>query len=245
MTDIRGAPGAPAISSPAQAVAAAMRLLQLGDSMLPVGSFAFSAALESAVQLGVVCDTQTLAQYVATATRQAASCDGIGLLHAHRAAAAGDLVGVLRADRAVFERKLDAEARTMVVRMGRKLAEVGERVVGGGVGGAWLAAIREGTTAGTFPVALGVLFGDLGSPETDAFAVHQYGVAFQILSAALRLMRIDHLDTQAILFRANSGAGAAYAGVAEATLEEMATFAPMTDILAAVHARAHVRLFMS
>jgi urease accessory protein len=244
VTAAGAAPSLPSLPA-AAAVAASMRLLQFGDSMLPVGSFAFSAALESAVQRGVVCDIQTLDEYVATATRQAAGCDGIGLLHAHRAAAAGDLAGVLRADRAVFERKLDAEARTMVVRMGRKLAEVGERVVGGAIGGGWLTAIREATTAGTFPVALGVIFADLGSPETDAFAVHQYGVAFQILSAALRLMRIDHLDTQAILFRANAGAGPAYAAVVDATLGDMATFAPMTDILAAVHARAHVRLFMS
>ena len=45
----------------------------------------------------------------------------------------------------------------------------------------------------------------------DAFAVHQYGVASMILSAALRLMRVDHLDTQAILFEVNAGADAAYA----------------------------------
>jgi urease accessory protein len=222
-----------------------MRLLQFGDSMLPVGSFAFSAALESAVQLGVVRDVATLTGYVATATRQAAGCDGIGLLQAHRAAMTGDLAGVLEADRAVFQRKLDMEARSMVVRMGRKLAEVSDRVVGGGVCGDWLLAIREGRTAGTFPVGLGVTFADLGSSETEAFAVHQYGVAFQILSAALRLMRIDHLDTQAILFRVNAGAALAYAAVADAGLRDMATFAPMTDILAAVHARAHVRLFMS
>ena len=109
----------------------------------------------------------------------------------------------------------------------------------------WLAAIRDGRAPGTFPVGLGVLFGTLGSPETDAFAVHQYGVAFMILSAALRLMRIDHLDTQAILFEVDATAADAYAAVRDASLADMAGFAPMTDILAAVHARAHVRLFMS
>ena len=45
---------------PASPVAAAMRLLQFGDSMLPVGSFAFSNALESAVEQGVVHDVVTL-----------------------------------------------------------------------------------------------------------------------------------------------------------------------------------------
>ena len=133
----------------------------------------------------------------------------------------------------------------MTTRMGRKLAELAERVVGGVLAGEWLAAIRAARTPGTFPVGLGVLFGVLGSPETDAFAVHQYGVAFTIVSAALRLMRIDHMDTQTILFQVDSTAADAYAAVRDAALTDMSGFAPMTDILAAVHARAHVRLFMS
>ena len=226
-------------------VAAAIRLLQFGDSMLPVGSVAFSNALESAVERGVVHDLATLHGFVTTATRQAATSDGVALLHAHRAAAAGDLDGVMSADRAVFERKLDEEARTMTTRMGRKLAEMSDRVAGGTIGAAWLAAILDRRAPGTFPVGLGVIFAQLGSPETDAFAVHQYGVAFMILSAALRLMRIDHMDTQSILFQADAAAADAYEAVRDARLTDMSVFAPMTDILAAVHARAHVRLFMS
>lgn len=223
----------------------AIRLLQFGDSMLPVGSFAFSNALESAVERGVVSDVATLRDYVATAVRQAATADGVALLHAHRAGVQHDLEGVLRADHAVLQRKLNEEARVMTTRMGRKLAEVSDRVVGGATGAAWLAAIRTGDAPGTFPVGLGVLFADLGSPETDAFAVHQYGVAFMIVSAALRIMRIDHMDTQTILFDVDGAAAAAYADIRDADLADMAVFAPMTDILAAVHAKAHVRMFMS
>src|SRR4051812_8376693 len=105
-----------------------MRALQLGDSALPVGSFSFSNGLESAVQLGVVHDLDTLRQFVSTATQQAATSDGIAVLEAFRAAGAGDLPRVVRADRAVYNRKLNEEMRTMSVRMGRKLAEVAQRV---------------------------------------------------------------------------------------------------------------------
>jgi len=66
-----------------------------------------------------------------------------------------------------------------------------------------------------------------------------------ILSAALRLMRIDHMETQTILFAADATAADAYDLVRDAALTDMTAFAPMTDILAAVHARAHVRMFMS
>jgi urease accessory protein len=92
---------------------------------------------------------------------------------------------------------------------------------------------------------LGVLFAELGSPEEDAFAVHQYGVAMTTLSAALRLMRVDHHQVQAILYAIAGTAADDYAAVRQASLSDMASFAPMADILAAIHVRSHVRMFMN
>ena len=235
---VRPAAGAPGI-------ARTMRLLQFGDSMLPIGTFAFSNALESAIQQDVVTDAATLHTFVRATTRQSARGDGIGLLHAHRRALAGDLDGAMDADRAIFERKLNEEARTMSVRMGRKLAEVGARMGAVDPAAAWLAGILAGRTPGTFPATLGVVMALQGAPEEDAFAIHQYGTAFMILSAALRLMRVDHLEVQNILFEVDALAPADFAEVEGASLDAMATFVPMVDVLAAVHVGSHVRLFMS
>ena len=41
------------------------------------------------------------------------------------------------------------------------------------------------------------------------------------------------------------GRGRPTTAVAELGLDDMAAFAPMIDILAAVHVKAHVRMFMS
>jgi urease accessory protein len=226
-------------------VARMMRVLQFGDSLLPIGSFSFSSALESAVQEGVVRDAATLGEFVTASARRAATSDGIAVLEAHRAACEPDVERIVRADRAVFERKLGEETRTMTVRMGRKLAEVTTAAVPAPLLSLWLGRVRDGSTPGTYPVGLGVLFAELGSPEEDAFAVHQYGVAMTILSAALRLMRIDHRQVQAILFAADQMVPGDYAAIREASLPDMASFTPMADILAAIHVRSHVRMFMN
>ena len=226
-------------------VARTMRVLQFGDSLLPVGSFSFSNGLESAVQEDVVRDAATLREFVLASTRRAATCDGIAVLEAHRAARDQDIERIVRADRAGFERKLSEETRTMTVRMGRKLAEVGTAAVMAPRLGRWLGLVRDGAAPGTFPAGLGVLFAELGSPEQDAFAVHQYGVAMTTLSAALRLMRLDHRQAQAILATAGQTAGDDYAAVRRAPLSDMASFAPMADILAAVHVRSRIRMFMN
>jgi urease accessory protein len=220
-------------------------VLQFGDSLLPIGSFSFSHALESAVQEGVVRDAATLDEFVTASARRAATSDGIAVLEAHRAACEPDVERIVRADRAVFERKIGEETRTMTVRMGRKLAEVSTVAVQAPLLSLWLGRVRDGTTPGTYPVGLGVLFAELGSPEEDAFAVHQYGVAMTMLSAALRLMRIDHRQVQAILYAADQMVPGDYAAIREASLSDMASFTPMADILAAIHVRSHVRMFMN
>ena len=222
-----------------------MRVLQFGDSVLPIGSFSFSNALESAVQEGVVRDAATLGEFVTASARRAATSDGIALLEAHRAACEPDIERIVRADRAVFERKLGEETRTMTVRTGRKLAEVSTAVVPAPVLSRWLGRVRDGSTPGTYPVGLGVLFSELGSPEEDSFAVHQYGVTMAMLSAALRLMRIDHRQVQAILYAADLKVPGDYAAIREAHLPDMAGFTPVADILAAIHVHSHVRMFMN
>ena len=223
----------------------AVRILQFGDSVLPVGAFSFSNGLESAIQHGIVCDRDTLRQFVATATHQAASCDGIAMLTAYRAASAHDLLGIIQADHALFNRKLNEEMRTMTVRMGKKLGEVANHLIHTRMMAEWLGQIERKETPGTYPIGLGIVFAGLSLPETAAFAVHQYGTASMILSASLRLMKIHYFDAQAILLDVNSLAEAEYARVCEATLDEMATFSPSLDILAAAHVRAHIRMFMN
>jgi len=229
------------------------RFLQFGDSMFPIGGFSFSCGLESAVQTGVVNDRATLHAFARTALEQAARGDGIALIAAHRAAmgsdvgsdVAGDVEALIAIDRQVFARKPSDEARTMSTRMGRKFTEIGVEVIGAPLIRTWLAHIVEGVTPGCYPVALAVNFAAQGLSAREAFLVHHYGVATAILGAALRLMRLSHVDTQAILYDLNAGVDAAYETAAAARLSDMAGFAPLSDILAAVHTKAHVRLFMN
>ena len=224
---------------------ATARLLQFGESMFPIGGFAFSGGLESAVQKRVVTDAATLEAFARTAVEQAASGDGIAVVWAHRAAAAGDLDELARIDGRVYARKLSSETRTMSVRMGKKFAEIGAEVTGLPLLAAWRDRVGAGSTPGCYPVALALNFAAQGLAERDAFVVHHYGVASMILSAALRLMKIGHVDTQRLLYRLNTGADAAYEEAARLRLDDMAGFAPLAEILAAAHVKAHVRLFMN
>jgi urease accessory protein len=223
-----------------------IRVLQFGDSTLPTGAFAFSHGLESAIERRVVHDVQTLHDFTKTAIEQSAGSDGIALLIAHEAALAGHLDGVAAADQCLFNRKLNEETRMMAVRTGKKLMAMAERVIPDlPLLSSWLGRVTSETTPGTYPVCLAVVFAALRLPSQSCFVVQQYSIAMAILSAALRLMKVDHFDTQGILFQLNSDIERTYFLVSRKGLDDMATYAPAIDVLAAVHVKAHVRLFMS
>jgi len=145
----------------------------------------------------------------------------------------------------VYARKLSGETRVMTVRMGKKFAAMGAEVIGVPLLATWRQKIDAGATPGCYPVSLAVNFAAQGLTARDAFVVHQYGVASMILSAALRLMKVSHVDTQRILYRLDAGADTAYEAAAATRLADMAGFAPLIEVLAAVHVKAHVRLFMN
>ena len=101
-----------------------------------------------------------------------------------------------------------------------------DHVLSAPLAGPWLEAIAGGRSPGTYPVAQGLVFAALGLSEEAAFAVHQYGLATMMLSAALRLMKLNYLDAQRILFEVNAAAPAAYQRVAASRLDDMSSFAP-------------------
>jgi urease accessory protein len=232
-------------ASASQSAALLSRTLQFGDSMFPIGGFSFSSGLESAVQKGVVTNVATLRAFTLTAVEQAARGDCIALIAAHRAAAVGEVEVLARIDAQVYARKLSDEARLMSVRMGKKFTEMGVEVVGAPLLVRWRECIETSVTPGCYPIALAIGFAVQDLPACQAFVVHQYGVATTILGAALRLMKVSHIETQKILYELTGQAEEMYATAAAARLADMASFAPLTEILAAVHTRAHVRLFMN
>lgn len=220
-------------------------MLQFGDSTFPIGSFSFSCGLESAIQKGVVSDAPTLRAFALTAVEQTARGDGIALIAAHRAAMAGDVDALIRIDKQVEARKLSEEMRTMTVRMGKKFMEMSALTIGAPLLLKWRDCIESSVTPGCYPVTLAVNFAGQDMSSLGAFVVHQYGVAATILGAGLRLMRISHIDTQNILYELNGRTASAYEDAAAACLSDMSGYAPLTDILAAVHTKSHVRLFMN
>lgn len=226
--------------------AALMQLLQFTDSAFPVGTFSFSNGLETAALEKIVKDKATLRDFARSQAWQAAFTDGIAALHAFRAFKKGDGKGILKCDKELMLSKMNEEARIMLTRMGKKLAELGVRLYpDDGLISNWLAEINSGTTPGMYPVAQGLMFAKAQLNEKDLFFSHQYGVINMVLSAALRCVRVSHYDTQEILFELSGETEKLYEMVKDMRLDEMNAFFPELDILASLHEKGNQRMFMS
>lgn len=220
-------------------------LLQYSDATFPVGTFSFSNGLETASYEKIVHDAATLEQYARSAARQAAFSDGIAALTAYRACKTGDYDAIKDIDTRLMLFKMNDEARLMLKRMGKKLAELARRIFESDFLQRWLADIESEATPGLYPVAQGIVFAlsDLG--EEDLYVSHQYGVINMILGAALRCVRVSHYDTQEILFRLAAETPDLYAEAREMTFGDMNCFVPEMDIFASLHEKGTLRMFMS
>lgn len=226
-------------------IAEIMRLLQFTDSTFPVGTFSFSNGLETAGFENIVYDKKTLHDFVKSQALQAAFTDGIAALAAHRAFLANDYSKIVEADKTLILCKMNDEARLMLQRMGKKLAELAVRLFDSEIARKWLEDIKSGLTPGTYPVAQGIAFAAAGIDEEDLFCSHQYGVVNMVLSAALRCVRVSHYDTQEILYEMSKDVKSLYDRVRILGINEMHAFFPELDILASLHEKGNMRMFMN
>ena len=179
------------------------------------------------------------------AARQAAFSDGVAALTAYRACKAGDYDAIKDIDSKLMLFKMNDEARLMLRRMGKKLAELAARIFESDILKKWLTDIDSEATQGSYPIAQGIIFALSDLSEEDLYVSHQYGVINMILGAALRCVRVSHYDTQEILFRLASETPALYEEAKEMTFEDMNCFVPEMDILASLHEKGAMRMFMS
>ncbi|WWP01670.1 MAG: urease accessory UreF family protein [Candidatus Dasytiphilus stammeri] len=220
-----------------------MRLIQFADSFLPVGSFSFSNGIETAIQYGVVNDIKTLKDFTYTTLLQNARCDCRAIRASCIAIKKKNYKDLINYDSAVFNRKINEENRTMIVRMGKKFIEMAVQIIEEPLFIWWLDLIKTGKTVGTYPITQSIIMSRLEINSREIIVMYQYGIAIMMLSAALRLMRITHITIQKILYEMSNHIDKFCHEAEQGNIENMNNYAPITDILASLHVKAFTRLF--
>ena len=133
----------------------------------------------------------------------------------------------------------------MLTRMGKKMTEICIHLCPHPLLLSWQHHIQQQEEAGCYPIVQAIWFQLHGVTEQELVAAIEYGCINLILNAALRCMKISHYDTQAILYRLCMESDAHYEEIRELDLDEMQNFSPEMEIIASLHEKGKMRMFMN
>ena len=206
-----------------------MRLHQIVSPAFPIGSFAWSQGLETAILRGDVAGPGAVADWChSVLTAGSGRCDAILLALARRSGA--DL------------HTLATEARALAT-SARRLTETLEQ--GAAFAGLARALGATDLPAAPLPVVVGAATRGLDVPTGIVTGYYLQGVAAQIVSAAVRFLPMGQRDGQRILHDLTQPLSALAMACAAAELTDLWTFTPGADLAIMEHETQDVRIFRS
>jgi urease accessory protein len=219
--------------------------LQFADSAFPSGFYTMSHGLEAYSQARLVSRDEVQPLLAELLLHNVGPGDATALAAAHRATADGDLELVQEVDQRLFASKLNTEMRTVSVRSGHQLIDLGSELIEHALLAEYAGLVRQRSTPGCQPVAAAVVYAANGVTTRGAVASDLFAFSASFVGAALRLRLTDHRHAQRILLDTAGVMEQATQAALERDIADLGGCAPMADVMSAQHERAEARLFAS
>jgi urease accessory protein len=216
--------------------------LQLTDSLFPVGAFAYSDGLETAVSAGLVADAAALGQWMDHWLNSVfVSCEGLALVKSMRALRANDGDSLSAVDDELYAIRPSGAMRAASTANGKRLLSLYKTLYGDAPFSEYVRNLPYGNAA----CAYGVVFFHCGLAEQEAALAFGYNRVASMVSAGLRLISIGHQHGQVLLARCVDRLPAAAAEIIDRVQEPLRSFSPLLDIQQMNHQYVYSRLFRS
>ena len=181
------------------------QLMQLSDSAFPSGMFSMSGGLESLFHNNIITNWQQVQEFIIEQIEfQLIPCDCSILSIAMNAVKKNDVSQITNIDNKYYSMKLTKDIRNSLVRSGKQVFNCLMHVINenndkNNFLKLFKIKIDAYKTPCTYPVALGIYAQCLDISFASAMRVLLYSFSSSIVSAAIRLGIIQHLDAQKIL----------------------------------------------
>ncbi len=216
--------------------------LQISDSFFPVGAFAYSDGLETAVANGHVCDAVTLDRWMEHFLEGVfVPCEGLALVKCMLALKAGDLETVCNLDEELTAIRPAGATRTSSTSIGKRLLLLDAALCDGERPPWDPLRLPHGNAA----AAYAVVFFHRGLEERHAALAFGYNRLSGIVSVGLRLISMGQQQGQALLTKALSRLPDAVDRILRHQDEPLRSFSPLLDIRQMNHQYVYSRLFRS
>jgi len=220
--------------------------LQLGDSFFPSGRYTLSHGLESFIEHSNDIDIDKLQSLLIDYLRHSiGSSEAVAVATANRAARSGDIYTLIEVDQLLFALKLPSEASAGSTRSGKQVLSTIVKIVDEEIVVSYNSAVQEGKAPGSHAVVTGIASAVWGLQPEHAVAMELHAYITGLLGAALRLMRMDHVDAQTIIHSLSNVILETAANAVQLDYRDMSAFAPKIEIMQMQHEQSHLRLFAS
>ncbi|MEN9520829.1 MAG: hypothetical protein RLZZ381_3417 [Cyanobacteriota bacterium] len=230
---------------PQSSIAQQLALMQLADSFFPTGSFTLSHGLESLVQMGKVKSMAELQIFLQLLLlNKVGTTDVVALIHSHRNIDhQGDIAALREIERQLFAQTAIAKYRETQRQSGRALLMVANVT--------WqderLEMLNQEVSQGKMhclhPVIFGAVSAIAGLQVQNAVLAFLHGLVTSILSAAIRLSVLGHLQAQQILLQLAPVMEQVWVTASGMDLSQMWSGTPSIDIAQMQHTDLEQRLF--
>lgn len=219
-----------------------LRALQFADSFFPSGALSFSAGMETLAEMGLMRDEQSVRGFVLSQIKYRwASFDLPVIMQSARVSP--DLESLCELDRLVEAQSLVSGMREGAKRHGGALLAVHAKM-DSGVAQHYQDLVLNGDAYGHIAVVQGLIWSSMSIDENTIAVMSGHVLATGLVSAAIRLGILGHIDAQIILSKSHN----IILDVLHKPLpdiDHIQTFVPMADIAMMKHETADSRLFMT
>jgi urease accessory protein len=226
-----------------------IRLLQLGDSALPVGGYSHSWGLEAAVDQGLVRDAPGLERWVRSWLAHAvAPFDGVVVAEGCRAAAREDWPRLLHANDLLWAGVSPPTLRHASRDMGEQLLALADVWPWASATTAELRRVAAGCAefgGWHHAVVFGTLAAAAGAETAEAVAVYLHQAALGAIGAGVRAVPIGHTHGQQVLAYLHDHIRALADEAARRDLDAAGSFSPAYEVLCHAQSQLYTRLFRS
>jgi urease accessory protein len=221
-----------------------LRLLQLGDSALPIGGYSHSWGLEAAVDRGLVKDPPSLESWVRRWLHHAAApLEGVVVAASCRAAGGADWPEVAAANDLLWITITPETLR-------HASRDLGEQLLALAAPWPWatdsIRALRQATPRPWHHAPVfATLAAATGAGPAEAVAVYLHQAVLGVIIAGVRAIPIGHTHGQQILASLQEDITTLAAALADRDLESAGSFSPAYEVLCHAQSRLYTRLFRS
>lgn len=221
-------------------------LLQIADSILPIGSYTQSNGLETYVQKGIVKDVNSAEVYLKSVLWNSSMySDFLALKLAYEYAEKRNIEKIFELDELLYAVKAPREMKQGSSKMCGRFIKLIEKFNSNELVLRYKDAIKSGICKGQHSIIFGIFASAAEIPKEYAIKAYLYNTASCIVNNCAKLIPLGQIDGQTILFNCQELLDNVYVKLDDLTLEDMGRCSIGFDIRAMQHETLYSRLYMS